>query len=109
RLELALARRRRDGIDVAMVAMDLDRFKVINDSLGHGAGDEILAALASRLRETLRPTDTVARLGGDEFVVVCETRGGVRQFVELAERIGAAISRPFGLASGEHFLTASIG
>jgi diguanylate cyclase (GGDEF)-like protein len=109
RLDVALARRRRDGIGVAMVALDLDRFKVINDSLGHGAGDEILAALATRLGEILRPTDTVARLGGDEFVVVCESRGGVHQFVELAERIGAAVSRPFGLASGEYFLTASIG
>ncbi len=109
RADLALARRQRDGTDVAMIMLDLDRFKVINDSLGHAIGDQLLGALATRLQETLRPTDTVARLGGDEFVVVCESRGGVRQFVELAERIGAAVSRPFLLASGEHFLTASIG
>lgn len=109
RLDLALARRRRDGIGVGMVVLDLDRFKIINDSLGHTAGDEVLAALASRLTGALRPTDTVARLGGDEFVVVCESRGGVSQFAELAERLGAAIGRPFVLASGEHYLSASIG
>jgi len=109
RLDRALARRRRDGTDVAMLLLDLDRFKVINDSLGHAAGDQVLVALATRLRDTLRPTDTVARLSGDEFVVVCESPAGVRQVVELAERIGAAVSRPFVLTSGEHFLTASIG
>ncbi len=109
RLELALARRQRDGTDVAMLMLDLDRFKVINDSLGHAVGDQLLVALASRLREVLRPADTVARLGGDEFVVVCEGQGGARQAVELAERISAAISRPFVLPSGQHVLTASIG
>jgi diguanylate cyclase (GGDEF)-like protein len=109
RLDRALARRRRDGTDVAMLLLDLDRFKIINDSLGHAAGDQVLVALAARLMDTLRPTDTVARLSGDEFVVVCENSAGVRQVVELAERIGGAVSRPFVLASGEHFLTASVG
>jgi diguanylate cyclase (GGDEF)-like protein len=109
RLDLALARRRRDGTDVAMVMLDLDHFKVINDSLGHVVGDQLLIALSIRLQEMLRPTDTVARLSGDEFVVVCESEGGVRQFVELAERIGTTASRPFALTSGEHSLTASIG
>jgi len=109
RLDLALARRRRDGIDAATLVLDLDRFKVINDSLGHAAGDALLVALSNRLQEVLRPTDTVARLGGDEFVVICESRGGVGQFAELAQRIGAAVARPFALASGEHFLTVSIG
>jgi diguanylate cyclase (GGDEF)-like protein len=109
RLDLALARRRRDGTDVAMVVLDLDGFKVINDSLGHALGDQLLLALSIRLQEMLRPTDTVARLSGDEFVVVCESEGGVHQFVELAERIGSAVSRPFALSSGEHSLTASIG
>jgi diguanylate cyclase (GGDEF)-like protein len=109
RLDLALARRRRDGIGVAMLMLDVDRFKIINDSLGHVTGDQVLVALAARLRSTLRPSDTVARLGGDEFVVVCELPTGPRQVVELAERIGAAVSRPLKLDSGEHFLTASIG
>jgi diguanylate cyclase (GGDEF)-like protein len=110
RVDLALAKRRRDGTDVAMLMLDLDRFKIINDSLGHAAGDQVLVALATRLRDILRPSDTVARLGGDEFVLVCESPGaGVRQVVELAERIGASVSRPFVLDSGEHFLTGSIG
>jgi diguanylate cyclase (GGDEF)-like protein len=109
RLDLALARRKREGIDVAMLMLDLDRFKIINDSLGHAVGDDLLLALAGRLRGAVRPSDTVARLSGDEFVVVCERPGGVRHVVALAERIADAVSRPFALASGEHFLTASIG
>jgi diguanylate cyclase (GGDEF)-like protein len=109
RLDLALARRRREGIDVAMLMLDLDRFKIINDSLGHAVGDDLLLALASRLRRSVRASDTVARLSGDEFVVLCERPAGVRHVVALAERIGAAISAPFELASGEHFLTVSIG
>ncbi len=109
RLDRALARRRRDGLDVALLMLDLDRFKIINESLGHAAGDELLLALASRLRDAVRSSDTVARLGGDEFVVVCERPGGVRQIVALAERITEAVSRPYSLGGEQHFLTASIG
>jgi diguanylate cyclase (GGDEF)-like protein len=109
RLDLALARRRREEIGVAMLMLDLDRFKIINDSLGHAVGDEVLIALGARLREALRPSDTVARLGGDEFVVVCELPEDLQQVVELAERIGCAVSKPLSLESGEHVLTASIG
>ncbi|HXW58570.1 MAG TPA: EAL domain-containing protein [Solirubrobacteraceae bacterium] len=109
RLDLALARRRRDGTSVSMLLLDLDRFKIINDSLGHAVGDEILVTLAERLREVLRPSDTVARLGGDEFIVVCESGSDQSNVVELAQRIAAAVGRPFELATGEHFLTASIG
>jgi diguanylate cyclase (GGDEF)-like protein len=109
RLERALARRRRGGTNVAALMVDLDRFKVINDSLGHEAGDELLLALAPRLRDILRLNDTVARLSGDEFVIVCEATGGVRQVITVAERAAAAIGRPFLLDSGEHFVTASIG
>jgi diguanylate cyclase (GGDEF)-like protein len=109
RLDLALARRRRDGTDVSMLLLDLDRFKIINDSLGHAVGDEVLVTLAARLREALRPSDTVARLGGDEFIVVCESAAGTNNVVELAQRIAAAVGRPFELATGEHYLTASIG
>jgi diguanylate cyclase (GGDEF)-like protein len=109
RVGLALARRRREGIDVAMLMLDLDRFKLINDSLGHAAGDEVLLELSSRLRDAMRSSDTVARLSGDEFVVVCERAGGVRQVVELADRLRATVGRPFVLDGTEHFLTASIG
>ena len=71
RLAQALARRQRERIDVAVFVLDLDGFKLINDSLGHAAGDEVLLALAPRLTAAVRTTDTVARLGGDEFVVIC--------------------------------------
>jgi diguanylate cyclase (GGDEF)-like protein/PAS domain S-box-containing protein len=109
RLEQALRRRRRDDSNVAAIMIDLDRFKVINDSLGHSAGDGLLLALAPRLQEILRTSDTVARLSGDEFVIVCEAPRGLRQVIAVAERAAAAITRPFALDSGEHFVSASIG
>jgi diguanylate cyclase (GGDEF)-like protein len=110
RLDLALARRRRDGSCVALLLLDLDRFKLINDSLGHAAGDRVLVELSARLRSVLRASDTVARLSGDEFLVVCEGDGAARSgVVELAERICATLNEPFALASGEHFLTTSVG
>jgi diguanylate cyclase (GGDEF)-like protein len=109
RLEQALERRRRDGTTVAALMVDLDRFKVINDSLGHGAGDELLLALAPRLRGILRSSDTVARLSGDEFVIVCDGPRTLREVITVAERAAAAITRPFALLSGEHFVSASIG
>ena len=109
RLEQALRRRRRDDSNVAAIMIDLDRFKVINDSLGHGAGDGLLRALAPRLQEILRASDTVARLSGDEFVIVCEAPRGLHQVIAVAERAAAAIAQPFALDSGEHFVSASIG
>jgi diguanylate cyclase (GGDEF)-like protein len=109
RLCHALARRQREGIDVAILVFDLDRFKLINDSLGHGAGDELLVALAPRLLAEVRPTDTVARLGGDEFLVVCEGLHGAGEAIGVARRLGDAIARPIGVPSGHHHVTASIG
>jgi diguanylate cyclase (GGDEF)-like protein len=110
RLDLALARRRRTGTHVALLLLDLDRFKLINDSLGHAAGDRVLVEVASRMRAIPRATDTVARLSGDEFVVVCESDGATRSnVVELAERLCTVFDSPFALASGEHFLTTSVG
>ena len=109
RLAHALARRRREGIDVAVLALDLDRFKMINDSFGHAAGDEVLLALAPRLTAAVRPTDTIARLGGDEFVVICPAIDAAREVTEVAERLAAAINRPLVLYSGEHFFTVSTG
>lgn len=109
RLEQALERRRGDDSNVAAIMIDLDRFKVINDSLGHDAGDGLLLALAPRLREILRTSDTVARLSGDEFVIICEAPPGLHEVIAVAERAAAAIAQPFALESGEHVVSASIG
>ena len=91
RLEGALARRRRDGRAVAVLLADLDQFKLVNDSLGHAAGDDLLVALAPRLHDAVRPSDTVARIGGDEFLVVCEQLDGAHEAIRVAERVAQAI------------------
>jgi diguanylate cyclase (GGDEF)-like protein len=109
RLEGALARRRRDGRAVAVLLADLDQFKLVNDSMGHQAGDDLLVALAPRLHDAVRPADTVARLGGDEFLVVCEQLEDAHEAIRVAERVAQAINQPIVLAAGEHFITASIG
>jgi diguanylate cyclase (GGDEF)-like protein len=109
RLANALARRQRDRIDVAVFVLDLDRFKMINDTLGHLAGDELLVALTPRLNSAVRSTDTVARLGGDEFMVICPDIDAPRGAAEVAERLAAAVNRPLILDSGEHFFTVSTG
>jgi diguanylate cyclase (GGDEF)-like protein/PAS domain S-box-containing protein len=109
RIGQALQRRGEGSASVAVLLVDLDRFKVINDSLGHAAGDELLLALAPRLKAAMRPQDTVARLGGDEFVVVCEGLVSPRDAVAVAERIAPAIAQPVTLASGEHLVSASVG
>jgi len=109
RLDLALARRRRAGTTVALLLIDIDRFTLINESLGHAAGDEVLVALAARLDETLRVSDTAAHMSADEFAVVCETDGDVHEVVELADRIGTALGRPLELDGCERAFSASIG
>jgi diguanylate cyclase (GGDEF)-like protein len=109
RIAQALARRRREGIDVVIFALDVDRFKMINDSFGHAAGDEVLLTVAPRLIAAVRPSDTVARLGGDEFVVICVGVDAASQATDVAERLAAAARQSLVLESGEHSVTVSIG
>ncbi len=110
RLEHALRRtRRQPGRQVAVLFMDLDEFKVVNDSLGHEVGDQLLVAVAARLRGSLRPEDTLARFGGDEFVVLIEDVQSPEDPVRVAERILEALSEPFLLHGRELFVTVSVG
>ena len=109
RLEHALTRANRRGTKVAVLFMDLDNFKVINDSLGHKAGDQLLIAVAERLKACLRPEDTAARLGGDEFTILVEDVTGVGEGVQIAERIADILQPPFALGEQEVFATVSIG
>ncbi|HLL77110.1 MAG TPA: EAL domain-containing protein [Pyrinomonadaceae bacterium] len=109
-LKLAIDRaKRRPGQIFALLFLDLDRFKVINDSLGHMIGDQLLVAIARRLEAHLRPGDTVARLGGDEFTVLLEDINDVSEATEVAERLQAELSAPFILSGREVFTTVSIG
>jgi diguanylate cyclase (GGDEF)-like protein/PAS domain S-box-containing protein len=103
RAEQALARlaRRQDDALVAMLFCDLDGFKDINDTWGHAAGDSVLTAVAYRLREAMRPTDTVARLGGDEFLVLCENLPDKEQSRRIEARLREAIRRPISWLGGE--------
>ncbi|MBV8160708.1 MAG: EAL domain-containing protein [Acidimicrobiia bacterium] len=110
RLGLALSRlERRPGL-AAVFFLDLDYFKVVNDSLGHSAGDQVLVAVADRLQQSLRDGDTAARLGGDEFAVLCEELVDEGEAVQIAERLGAAIaSQPVPVERRELVVTVSIG
>ena len=103
---------RAKGYDIARFAvlfLDLDRFKVINDSLGHATGDKLLIAFAERLRSCVRPGDVVARLGGDEFTILLNRSGEADDVKAVAERLQAKISEPFHLDNYEVFTSASIG
>lgn len=93
----------------AVLFIDLDRFKIINDSLGHTFGDQLLIGIASRLKACLRPTDTIARLGGDEFTILLEDIKDISDAVHIADRIQAQLKRHFDLGGQEVFTTASIG
>lgn len=106
RLQAALARARRERSPAALMFVDLDHFKPVNDACGHAVGDSLLIAAAERMRECLRESDTLARIGGDEFVVLLphiDSRDDARQ---VAERIRASIALPFHI--GPHLIGISV-
>jgi diguanylate cyclase (GGDEF)-like protein/PAS domain S-box-containing protein len=110
RLSLALARTARSGRLVAVLYLDLDRFKSINDSLGHDFGDQLLLQASSRLSELVRDADTLGRLGGDEFVLVADDLASASDALVIAQRIQESFDKPFELAGGvEVSVTASVG
>ena len=112
RLSLAIARCRRMHREVAVLFIDLDRFKNVNDSVGHDAGDELLVAVARRLESVLRPGDTVARFGGDEFTILCDdltTATSRDRAIEIAQRLLESVAEPFVVGGARTFVSASVG
>ncbi len=109
RLTQALHRAEESHHNVAVLFLDLDRFKIVNDSLGHRVGDAVVVATAERIASTLRPTDTVARFGGDEFVILCDPINDETTAMLLAERVASAVRRPLSIGPEEVFVTASVG
>jgi diguanylate cyclase (GGDEF)-like protein len=109
RVAHAIARGERSGASLAVLFLDLDNFKTVNDSLGHTAGDQLLIAVTERLHGCLRVADTAARLGGDEFAVLLEDLADEGEATAVAERMITAFRRPFSILSKEVFASASIG
>ncbi len=109
RVEVALRRSARSGLRVAIIFLDLDRFKLVNDSLGHDVGDRVLCAVAERLSGVMRAGDTLARFGGDEFTVLCDEVVDEEAALELAQRLVSAMDVPLALPTGEVFASLSVG
>jgi diguanylate cyclase (GGDEF)-like protein/PAS domain S-box-containing protein len=109
RVRHAIARSRREHRGIGIVFIDLDDFKIVNDSLGHAAGDEVLTQVAQRLALSIRASDTAARFGGDEFAVLLEDIEGVQEAADAAERIMEAVSSPLTAAHKELALRCSLG
>jgi diguanylate cyclase (GGDEF)-like protein len=107
--EEAVRRAKRVGWTMAIMFLDLDRFKLINDSLGHDAGDQLLCLTAERIRDTLRESDILFRMGGDEFTILLEDLKIPQQTVEIAQRILDVIAKPIKLKKEEFMISASIG
>jgi diguanylate cyclase (GGDEF)-like protein/PAS domain S-box-containing protein len=105
----ALRRSIASGSPVGILFLDLDHFKLINDSIGHHAGDDLLQAVAPRLRAHLRPGDIVARFGGDEFGILVDRLTDEDEAVAIADRVASAFSDPYPMGGADHFVTASIG
>ena len=109
RLAQAILRTERRKLSTAVLFLDMDRFKVVNDSLGHEYGDGLLVQVAKRLRGCVRPEDTVARLGGDEFVILFEDLVSISDGLKVAERIAESVGEPFHLHEQEIFASCSMG
>jgi len=109
RLGQALARTERGADELAVLFLDLDRFRVVNDSLGHAVGDQLLVEVGRRIKSCIRPADTVARLGGDEFGILLEGVASVAGATQEAERLAAQFEQPFLVEGREVFITSSIG
>ena len=109
RLSHALTRTERRGEQLAVLFLDLDRFKVVNDSLGHSVGDQLLVGVSQRLAACLRPEDTIARLGGDEFAILLEDVKDDRAPTSVADRLTAELQQPFKVEGREVVITVSIG
>jgi diguanylate cyclase (GGDEF)-like protein len=109
RIAHSLAAPAADGAIVAVILLDLDRFKVINESVGHAVGDRLLAAVGQRLVGSLRPSDTVARFGGDEFGIILDPVLDADDARRIAERIGNELRTPFPMGGREWFISASLG
>ena len=109
RIEHALLRRTRSNKPIAVLFIDLDDFKNVNDTLGHSAGDQLLMGVAERLRGSLRRPDTAARLGGDEFAVLIEDIENLEEAEAVAERIFLALATPFAIAGQSLVVRCSIG
>ena len=109
RLSHAMQIADRNGTNVALLFIDLDSFKTINDTLGHAAGDILLVQVAERLTTAVRGTDTVSRLGGDEFTIVLEGLDRGQDAADVAQNVLAAVARPYQIMSRELFISTSIG
>jgi diguanylate cyclase (GGDEF)-like protein/PAS domain S-box-containing protein len=109
RLTIALAHAKRQKTPVAVMFLDLDRFKYINDTLGHSLGDELLRAVAARLRAVLREGDTIARMGGDEFTILLTDVGGPADAAKIAQKLLDTIAHPLSVDGHEIYATTSIG
>jgi diguanylate cyclase (GGDEF)-like protein len=109
RLEQALARARRHHQMVGVLLIDLDRFKTINDTLGHDVGDELLRAVSDRIARCLRGSDSVGRLGGDEFMIILSDLAGAQESISICEDILRELALPFSIRGHEMFVTCSIG
>ena len=109
RITNAFSRLPRSGRKLAVLCLALDGFKLVNDSLGHAAGDVLLVRVAERLTTVMRPSDTVARLGGDVFAILCDEMDPAAEAEPIARRVLAALAKPFDLPAGEHHAAASVG